>query len=150
VKTLSQVKATGIEGVLVAFGRQDDVPASTWCMVFDAASIVTIARTGMEVVFTAREAVAPVFNPDAFWVVTLIATDEGAAERVEARLRKLEPAQFFIGPEVTGIIVQCGHSLQSIGVPEPKLEALARQRGLKLTLVSTKSSAHRDYYAVSV
>jgi hypothetical protein len=150
VRTLSQIKATGAQGLLVAFGRREDAPEETWCMLFDPASLATIARTGHEVVFTARELVAPNFNPDLFWVVTLLFSAEGAAQHTEARHRTLKPEEFFQGQELTGIIAQCGHSLQSIGVPNTELEALARRRGLTLTLVSPENSQHRDYYAVSV
>lgn len=118
-------------------------------MLFDPASLATIVRTGREVVFTAREVVAPAFNPDLFWVVTLLFGTESASEKAEARLKTLTRAEFFQGKELTGIIAQCGHSLQSVGVPNAELDALARRRGLTLTLVSPENSRHRDYYAVT-
>jgi hypothetical protein len=83
------------------------------------------------------------------WVVTLLCSSEAAAQGEERRLRLLEPAKFFQSREITGIIAQCGHSFQSIGVPSAEVDALARRRGLTLTLVSPEKSRHRDYYAVS-
>jgi hypothetical protein len=149
VKTLTQIRATSAEGLLVAFGRREDGPEDVWCLLFDAGSLATIARSGQEVVFTAREVAAPAFNPHLHWVVTLLFRTEADAEGAESTLLKLRPAEFFQGEDLTGIIAHCGHSFQSVGVPASKLEAIARRRGLTLTLVSAESSAHRDYYAVS-
>jgi hypothetical protein len=149
VKTLTHVKATGSQGLLVAFGRREDAPDETWCMLFDEGSVATIARTGRELVFTARESTAPQFNPHLHWVVTMFFRTEAWAEKAEFRMRRLQPEEFFQGEEITGIIVQCGHSFQSIGVPAAEVDTLARRRGLTLTLVSPENSRHRDYYAVS-
>ncbi len=149
MKTLTQIKAASTKGLLVAFGRQEGAPEDTWCLLFDAGSVATIARTGREVVFTAREVTAPAFNPHLHWVVTLLFRSEAGAEGAESTLHKLRPAKFFQGEEITGIIAHCGHSFQSTGVPVSKLEAIAKRRGLTLTLVSAENSEHRDYYAVS-
>lgn len=118
-------------------------------MLFDAGSVATIARTGQEVVFTAREVSAPAFNPHLHWVVTLLFRMEADAEGAESTLRSLRPAEFFQSKDLTGIIAHCGHSFQSVGVPASALEAIAKRRGLALKLVSAESSEHRDYYAVS-
>ena len=149
VKTLSHVKATGAEGLLVAFGCREDAPEGVWCMLFDPGSVATIARTGRELVFTARESTAPQFNPHLHWVVTLFFATEAGAEKAESRLRRLQPEEFYQGHEIIGIIAQCGHSFQSIGVAVAEVDALASRRGLTLTLVSPENSRHRDYYAVS-
>jgi hypothetical protein len=149
VKTLTQIRATSAEGLLVAFGRCENGPENIWCMLFDAGSLATIARSGQEVVFTARELTAPTFNPHLHWVVTLLFRTEADAKGAESNLRTLRPAEFFQNEDLTGIIAYCGHSFQSVGVPSSKLEAIAKRRGLTLTLVSAESSEHRDYYAVS-
>jgi len=140
VKTLTQIKAASTKGLLVAFGRQEGAPEDTWCLLFDAGSVATIARAGREVVFTAREVTAPTFNPHLHWVVTLLFRTETGAEGAESALHKLRPAEFFQGDDLTGIIAHCGHSFQSVGVPAFALESIAKRRGLTLTLVSAEDS----------
>jgi hypothetical protein len=147
---LSQKSATSSDVLLVAFGRRDERPDKVWVLTFGVESLHTIVRSGAELVFTAQEKPAPMFNRPEHWVVTLFFETAEAAARQEEALRSLKPLSYFQGDDhLTGIVARAGHSLQAIGVSQSVVDQLAFQQGVQAKLVSSEQAAHRDYYLSS-